>query len=184
MKFPGLERITIDPRVMGGKPCIRGIRITVGTITGLLASGESVDSVLALYPSLEREDIYAALAYATWRAEESAESGMNAETERTARRFLERVRERYDVTGAVLYGSRARKHGGCDSDADLAVLLNGPPGDRIDVAVVMAGLAFDVMLETGILVDPLPLWDEEWSHPERFVNPALIANIQRDGVRL
>ncbi|BCU07274.1 DUF433 domain-containing protein [Allochromatium tepidum] len=70
MNFPDLERITIDPRVMGGKPCIRGIRITVGAITGLLASGESIDSVLELYPSLEREDIYAALAYATWRAEE------------------------------------------------------------------------------------------------------------------
>lgn len=109
---------------------------------------------------------------------------MNSETERTARRFLERVRERYDVTGAVLYGSRARKDSGRDSDADLAVLLNGPPGNRTDTAVVMAGLAFDVMLETGILVDPLPLWDEEWSHPERFANPALIANIQRDGVRL
>lgn len=70
MNFPDLERITIDPRVMGGKPCIRGIRITVGAITGLLASGESIDSVLELYPSLEREDIYAALSYATWRAEE------------------------------------------------------------------------------------------------------------------
>jgi uncharacterized protein (DUF433 family) len=70
MNFPDLDRITLDPRVMGGKPCIRGIRITVGTITGLLASGESIDSVLALYPSLEREDVYAALAYATWRAEE------------------------------------------------------------------------------------------------------------------
>lgn len=70
MNFPDLERITIDPRVMGGKPCIRGIRITVGAITGLLASGESIESVLELYPSLEREDIYAALAYATWRAEE------------------------------------------------------------------------------------------------------------------
>lgn len=70
MNFPDLERITIDPKVMGGKPCIRGIRITVGTITGLLSAGETVDSVLALYPSLEREDIYAALAYATWRAEE------------------------------------------------------------------------------------------------------------------
>jgi len=63
MKFADLERITIDPRVMGGKPCIRGIRITVGAITGLLASGESIDSVLELYPSLEREDVYAALAY-------------------------------------------------------------------------------------------------------------------------
>ena len=70
MNFPDLDRITIDPRVMGGKPCIRGIRITVGTITGLLASGESIDCVLELYPSLEREDVYAALAYATWRAEE------------------------------------------------------------------------------------------------------------------
>jgi uncharacterized protein (DUF433 family) len=62
MQFPQLERITIDPRVMGGKPCILGIRITVGTITGLLAAGETVDSVLDLYPSLEREDVYAALA--------------------------------------------------------------------------------------------------------------------------
>ena len=70
MQFPQLERITIDPRVMGGKPCIRGIRITVGTITGLLAAGETVDSVLDLYPSLEREDVYAALAYASWRMEE------------------------------------------------------------------------------------------------------------------
>lgn len=65
MNFPDLDRITIDPRTMGGKPCIRGIRITVGTIVGLLASGESIDDVLGFYPSLEREDIFAALAYAT-----------------------------------------------------------------------------------------------------------------------
>lgn len=70
MNFPDLERITIDPQVMGGKPCIRGIRITVGTITGLLASGETVERILELYPTLERDDIYAALSYATWRAEE------------------------------------------------------------------------------------------------------------------
>lgn len=70
MKFPELERITLNPAVMGGKPCIRGMRVTVGTITGLLAAGETIESVLALYPYLEREDIYAALAYATWRAEE------------------------------------------------------------------------------------------------------------------
>jgi uncharacterized protein (DUF433 family) len=63
MQFPQLERITLDPRVMGGKPCIRGIRITVGTITGLLAAGETTAGVLALYPSLDRQDIEAALAY-------------------------------------------------------------------------------------------------------------------------
>jgi len=70
MNFPDLERITINPKVMRGKPCIRGIRITAGTITGLLASGATMERVLELYPSMEREDIYATLAYASWRAEE------------------------------------------------------------------------------------------------------------------
>ena len=55
---------------MGGKPCIRGMRVTVGTIVGLLASGRSIEDVLEAYPYLEREDVRAALAYAAWRAEE------------------------------------------------------------------------------------------------------------------
>lgn len=70
MHFPDINRITIDPQVMGGKPCIRGMRITVGMVTGLLASGASFDEVLKLYPYLQNEDIKAALTYATWRAEE------------------------------------------------------------------------------------------------------------------
>ena len=65
-----LSRITFDPQVMGGKPCIRGMRVTVGTIVGLVASGKTVDEVLADYPHLEREDILEALSYAAWRAEE------------------------------------------------------------------------------------------------------------------
>ncbi len=48
----------------------------------------------------------------------------------------------------------------------------------------MADIAFDVMLETGVLVEAIPLWEEEWEHPERFSNPALIENIRREGVRL
>ena len=67
MKF---DRITFDPLVMGGKPCIRGMRITVGTIVGLIASGVSKEEILKLYPYLEPEDIDQALAYAAWRAEE------------------------------------------------------------------------------------------------------------------
>ena len=66
-----LERITLNPEVMGGRPCIRGLRVTVGTVVGLLATGHSADEVLAAYPYLEREDIAAALAYAAWRAEEA-----------------------------------------------------------------------------------------------------------------
>jgi uncharacterized protein (DUF433 family) len=65
-----LDRITWNPAVMGGKPCIRGIRITVGTIVGLLAAGRSKEEVLAAYPFLEEEDIRQALQYAAWRVEE------------------------------------------------------------------------------------------------------------------
>lgn len=65
-----LTRITLDPKVMGGKPCIRGLRVTVGTIVGLIASGHSSDEILKLYPYLEAEDLPEALAYAAWRAEE------------------------------------------------------------------------------------------------------------------
>lgn len=65
-----LTRITFDPEVMGGKPCIRGLRVTVGTIVGLVASGYSTDDILKLYPYLEEEDIREALAYAAWRVEE------------------------------------------------------------------------------------------------------------------
>jgi uncharacterized protein (DUF433 family) len=65
-----LTRITFNPEVMGGKPCIRGMRVTVGTIVGLVASGKTVDEVLAVYPYLEREDIVEALSYAAKRAEE------------------------------------------------------------------------------------------------------------------
>jgi len=65
-----LVRITMDPSVMGGKACIRGLRVTVGTIVGLLAAGRSRDEILAAYPYLEPEDIDQALAYAAWRVEE------------------------------------------------------------------------------------------------------------------
>jgi uncharacterized protein (DUF433 family) len=65
-----LDRITLDPAVMGGKPCIRGLRVTVGTIIGLLAAGRSRDEILKAYSYLEREDIDQALAYAAWRVEE------------------------------------------------------------------------------------------------------------------
>lgn len=65
-----MDRITMDPAVMGGKPCIRGMRVTVGTIVGLMAAGKGIDEVLAAYPYIEREDILQALTYAAWRSEE------------------------------------------------------------------------------------------------------------------
>jgi uncharacterized protein (DUF433 family) len=66
-----LTRITFSPGLMGGKPCIRGMRVTVGMIVGLIATGHSRQEILKLYPYLEDEDISEALSYAAWRAEES-----------------------------------------------------------------------------------------------------------------
>jgi uncharacterized protein (DUF433 family) len=65
-----IDRITFDPAVMGGKPCIRGQRVTVAMVLGLLAAGRSRDEILKSYPYLEAEDIDQCLAYAAWRMEE------------------------------------------------------------------------------------------------------------------
>ncbi|MFM7864061.1 MAG: DUF433 domain-containing protein [Planctomycetaceae bacterium] len=65
-----IDRITCDPAVMGGKPCIRGLRVTVATVLGLLAAGRSREEILGAYPYLEPEDIDQCLAYAAWRMEE------------------------------------------------------------------------------------------------------------------
>lgn len=67
MKF---ERITIDPEICTGKPCIRGLRFPVSRLLGLLASGESREEIIAQYPYLEQEDIEEALRYAAWLAED------------------------------------------------------------------------------------------------------------------
>lgn len=65
-----LDRITFSPTVMSGKPCIRGMRVTVGTIVGMVASGHTIEAILKLYPYLEEQDIQQALSYAAWRSEE------------------------------------------------------------------------------------------------------------------
>jgi uncharacterized protein (DUF433 family) len=65
-----LNRITLNPEIMGGKPCIRGMRVTVGMILGLLSSGSTNSEILKIYPYLEEEDIKQALEYAAWRTSE------------------------------------------------------------------------------------------------------------------
>ena len=64
------DRITHDPRIMGGKPNIRGMRVTVGMVDGLIGAGRTIEEVLADYPYLEREDVLQALRYPAWRAED------------------------------------------------------------------------------------------------------------------
>lgn len=66
-----LDRITMDPTRMGGKPCIRDTRVTVGTIVGLVAEGYTPEEIVEAYPYLDTDDVQAALRYAAWRSEET-----------------------------------------------------------------------------------------------------------------
>ncbi len=109
---------------------------------------------------------------------------LDQETAEAVRRFLDLVASRYDTAGAVVYGSRARGNHRPDSDADVAIILRGEHQRFLTTKLVMTDLAFDVMLETGILISPLPVWLDEWENPEHYANPALLRNIERDGIRL
>lgn len=105
-------------------------------------------------------------------------------TEAAVRRFLALIAGRWNVAQAILYGSRARGTHRPDSDADLAVLLQGRRERVLPTALAMADAAYDVLLETGINISPLPIWLDEWEQPQNHPNPALLSNIAREGVRL
>ncbi len=88
------------------------------------------------------------------------------------------------MAGAILYGSRARGTHRPDSDADVAVLLRGKHQRLRPTTLAMADAAYDVLLETGVNITPLPVWMDEWEGPETYANPALLRNIVQEGVRL
>lgn len=106
------------------------------------------------------------------------------DTEQAVRRFLVLLAGRYDVAGTIVFGSRARGTHRPDSDADVAVLLSGAHQRFLTTKLAMADVAFDVLLETGINISPLPIWLDEWEYPENYSNPALLQNIASEGFRL
>ena len=105
------------------------------------------------------------------------------DTEAAIRRFLAEIASRYEVEGAILYGSRARGTHHDESDADVAVLVRGEQ-DFWTVAMDMGDIAIKVMLDTDVLISPLPIWLDEWENPEGYSNPALLENINKEGIRL
>jgi uncharacterized protein len=111
-------------------------------------------------------------------------SAIDPITRNSVTQFLARISGDYHIAGAWLYGSRARGDAGAESDADLAVILEGPRGQTSAVAAEMAGAEFDIMIETGVLVSAFPIWIEDWNNPAGHANPYLIANIKREGIAL
>ncbi len=105
-------------------------------------------------------------------------------TAQALRLFAERIAAKYDVLDLMLFGSRARGEHRHDSDADVAVLLRGGHQRLLPTKLAMADEAFDVLLETCIRIQPLPIWEDEWADPDHYSNPRLLKNIAREGQRL
>lgn len=101
-----------------------------------------------------------------------------------ARDFANRVAAHWPLRGALLFGSQARGSAHAGSDTDVAVLLGGEPGDFVATKLALDDVAYDVLLESGIRIQPLPIWESEWAHPETYLNPRLLHNIAREGLAL
>jgi antitoxin ChpS len=98
--------------------------------------------------------------------------------------FREKLSGLFDAVQLILFGSRARGDYHDESDADVAVILSGQPGDFLETKLSMADLAFDALLETGVLIQALPVWESEWANPKDYSNPELLENIALEGIIL
>lgn len=99
------------------------------------------------------------------------------------RDFVHRVEMVWSMQGAMLFGSQARGTARQGSDTDVAVLLRGDIGDFVATKLALDDVAYDVLLESGIRIQPLPIWEHEWAFPQHYSNPRLLENIAREGIR-
>lgn len=110
--------------------------------------------------------------------DENVAKALKLFTEEVARREAGRYQ------GAVLFGSQARGDQHPGSDVDVAVILSGPAGDFLETALEFSDVTYDILLDTGIRIQVVPLWEEQLAEPRRHNNPRLVENIKRDGIRL
>ena len=105
-------------------------------------------------------------------------------TLQATREFAARVASVYPTQQTILFGSRARGTEHDESDADVAVILAGKAGNFIHTKMAINDIAYDILLSTGIRIQPLPVWESDWAEPERYSNPYLLKNIVREGITL
>jgi antitoxin ChpS len=107
----------------------------------------------------------------------------DSNTEKAVRAFLRRLPADLRPERVILYGSRARGDHGKESDADVALILS-EGADDWRVLWTLGGVAYDVFIDTGILIQPVPISSREWANPERYPRPSFLRNVAREGIRL
>jgi uncharacterized protein len=110
--------------------------------------------------------------------------GVNQKIEVPLQEFLKRASTHFDVASAKLFGSYARSENHIDSDVDVAIFLNGPTDNFARTKLALSDIAYDILLEYGVLIEPLPIWQSEFDQPTSYSNPRLLENIEREGLRI
>ena len=103
-------------------------------------------------------------------------------TRGAANAFWDKLSQHFEVSRVFLFGSRAKNTHAAESDADIAIVLRGAVAKFIETKFAIDDLAYEVLLDTGIRIQPFPIWQEEWDHPEAYSNPRLIHTIKKDGI--
>jgi predicted nucleotidyltransferase len=111
-----------------------------------------------------------------------AELALDEQIKIAAKTFVDRASEKYDVLSAKIFGSRARDDSHSESDLDIVLFLKGERGDFLRTKLALADIAYDILLEQELLIDPLPVWEDERLKPSEYSNPRLLENIEREGV--
>lgn len=111
-----------------------------------------------------------------------ATSSVDLATQAAVKQFAGLVARDYPLQQTILFGSRARGDSHDESDADVALILSGDNKPTTSTQMALSGLAYDVLLDTGVVIQAIPVWDKQWAAPNSHTNPRLLSNIARDGV--
>jgi predicted nucleotidyltransferase len=106
---------------------------------------------------------------------------LDPDTESAVREFLARIPSDIRLERAILFGSRARGEHRPDSDADLALILHERGNDG-QTLLMLAGIAWDVFVDTGIMIQPMTIAFEDWLHPDGFLRPGFLKTVDREGI--
>jgi predicted nucleotidyltransferase len=111
-----------------------------------------------------------------------AASKVDSTTQTAVKQFAILVARDYPLEQTILFGSRARGDANEESDADVALIFSGQIQPFVKTKMALSKMAYNVLLETGVVIQALPIWEKQWISPDSHFNPQLLQNVQRDGV--